>query len=219
MGLDGENPVSVKISNIKVEFGNKPTDWSPAPEDKAGTEQLKEAGIDIKAGTITLSASGKTKVEAILPNGSKVDIAVFEIRNNKPVLRADIISGDVIANVIKTNTLNVNNNTIIDRDGILTSKNGIFENINAKSGKIGNLRISDTGLSSDGIGIEQGYIFASSENGITRLSSDGVNAIVADNTIGTTLMHFWHYPDNEQYSIDRGIFLDLEEYKGFSGIL
>ena len=218
MGLDGENPVSVKISNIKVEFGNKPTDWSPAPEDKAGTEQLKEAGIDIKAGTITLSASDKTKVEAILPNGSKVDIAVFEIRNNKPVLRADIISGDVIANVIKTNTLNVNNNTIIDRDGILTSKNGIFENINAKSGKIGNLRISDTGLSSDGIGIEQGYIFASSENGITRLSSDGVNAIVADNTIGTTLMHFWHYPDNEQYSIDRGIFLDLEEYKGFSGI-
>ena len=73
-------------------------------------------------------------------------------------------------------------------------------------------------MSSDGIGIEQGYIFASSENGITRLSSDGVNAIVADNTIGTTLMHFWHYPDNEQYSIDRGIFLDLEEYKGFSGI-
>ena len=218
MGLDGENPVSVKISNIKVEFGNKPTDWSPAPEDKAGTEQLKEAGIDIKAGTITLSASDKTKVEAILPNGSKVDIAVFEIRNNKPVLRADIISGDVIANVIKTNTLNINNNTIIDRDGILTSKNGMFENINAKSGKIGNLRISDTGLSSDGIGIEQGYIFASSENGITRLSSDGVNAIVADNTIGTTLMHFWHYPDNEQYSIDRGIFLDLEEYKGFSGI-
>ncbi|WP_294177856.1 hypothetical protein [uncultured Coprobacter sp.] len=206
------------IEKIKIEIGNKPTDWSPAPEDKAGTEQLKEAGIDIKAGTITLSASDKTKVEAILPNGSKVDIAVFEIRNNKPVLRADIISGDVIANVIKTNTLNINNNTIIDRDGILTSKNGMFENINAKSGKIGNLRISDTGLSSDGIGIERGYIFASSENGITRLSSDGVNAIVADNTIGTTLMHFWHYPDNEQYSIDRGIFLDLEEYKGFSGI-
>ena len=206
------------IEKIKIEVGNKPTDWSPAPEDKAGTEQLKEAGIDIKAGTITLSASDKTKVEAILPNGSKVDIAVFEIRNNKPVLKADIISGDVIANVIKTNTLNVNNNTIIDRDGILTSKNGMFENINAKSGKIGNLRISDTGLSSDGIGIERGYIFASSENGITRLSSDGVNAIVADNTIGTTLMHFWHYPDNEQYSIDRGIFLDLEEYKGFSGI-
>ena len=77
MGLDGENPVSVKISNIKVEFGNKPTDWSPAPEDKAGTEQLKEAGIDIKAGTITLSASDKTKVEAILPNGSKSGYCCF----------------------------------------------------------------------------------------------------------------------------------------------
>lgn len=218
MGLDGENPVSVKISNIKVEFGNKPTDWSPAPEDKAGTEQLKEAGIDIKAGTITLSASDKTKVEAILSNGSKVDVAVFEVVNNKPVLRADIISGDVIADVIKTSTLNVNNNTIIDKNGILTSKNGIFENIDAKSGKIGSLRISDTGLSSDSIGIERGYIFASSENGIIRLSADGVNALVSDDTIATTFMHFWHYPDNEQYSIDCGIFLDLEEYKGFSGI-
>ena len=70
-----------------------------------------------------------------------MDIAVFEIRNNKPVLRADIISGDVIANVIKTNTLNINNNTIIDRDGILTSKNGMFENINAQSGKIDRLRL------------------------------------------------------------------------------
>ena len=222
MGLDGENPVSVKISNIKVEFGNKPTDWSPAPEDKAGTEQLKEAGIDIKAGTITLSASDKTKVEAILPNGSKVDIAVFEIRNNKPVLRADIISGDVIANVIKTNTLNINNNTIIDRDGILTSKNGMFENINAQSGKIGPFKITGSNLMasySDSVRTYHTFLEGSGISFVNTQSFGAVSVNAGVNLSGTgrTFLEMTARPDTMNPLIS-GISLDLKESNGFNGI-
>ena len=231
-GLDGINPVFVKIGNIKVEFGNKPTDWTPAPEDKAGTVQLKEAGIDIKAGTVTLSASDKTKVEAILPNGSKVDVAVFEIRNNKPVLRADIISGDVIANVIKTNTLNVNNNTIIDKNGILTSKNGIFENVNAKSGIIGPFVISNDNLTASysehedpndyNTPVIRTYHTALAGQGISFVNMEAlgmvsVNAGINMGGTGRTFLEVIAEPDNMNPLIN-GISLDLKETNGFNGI-
>lgn len=220
------------IEKIKIEVGNKPTDWSPAPEDKAGTEQLKEAGIDIKAGTITLSASDKTKVEAILPNGSKVDIAVFEIRNNKPVLRADIISGDVIANVIKTNALNVNNNTIIDKNGILTSKHGVFEDIDAQSGEIGPFEISNNNLTASysehedpndyNTPVVRTYHTALAGAGVTFINMEAlgmvsVNAGVNLAGTGRTFLEINAEPDSIN-PLTNGISMILKESNGFNGI-
>lgn len=220
------------IEKIKIEVGNKPTDWSPAPEDKAGTEQLKEAGIDIKAGTITLSASDKTKVEAILPNGSKVDIAVFEIRNNKPVLKADIISGDVIANVIKTNALNVNNNTIIDKNGILTSKHGVFEDIDAQSGEIGPFEISNNNLTASysehedpndyNTPVVRTYHTALAGAGVTFINMEAlgmvsVNAGVNLAGTGRTFLEINAEPDSIN-PLTNGISMILKESNGFNGI-
>lgn len=220
------------IEKIKIEVGNKPTDWSPAPEDKAGTEQLKEAGIDIKAGTITLSASDKTKVEAILSNGSKVDVAVFEVVNNKPVLRADIISGDVIADVIKTNTLNVNNNTIIDKNGILTSKHGVFEDIDAQSGEIGPFEISNNNLTAFysehedpndyNTPVVRTYHTALAGAGVTFINMEAlgmvsVNAGVNLAGTGRTFLEINAEPDSIN-PLANGISMILKESQGFNGI-
>lgn len=220
------------IEKIKIEVGNKPTDWSPAPEDKAGTEQLKEAGIDIKAGTITLSASDKTKVEAILSNGSKVDVAVFEVVNNKPVLRADIISGDVIADVIKTNTLNVNNNTIIDKNGILTSKHGVFEDIDAQSGEIGPFEISNNNLTASysehedpndyNTPVVRTYHTALAGAGVTFINMEAlgmvsVNAGVNLAGTGRTFLEINAEPDSIN-PLANGISMILKESQGFNGI-
>jgi hypothetical protein len=220
------------IEKIKIEIGNKPTDWSPAPEDKAGTEQLKEAGIDIKAGTITLSASDKTKVEAILSNGSKVDVAVFEVVNNKPVLRADIISGDVIADVIKTSTLNVNNNTIIDKNGILTSKHGVFEDIDAQSGEIGPFEISNNNLTASysehedpndyNTPVVRTYHTALAGAGVTFINMEAlgmvsVNAGVNLAGTGRTFLEINAEPDSIN-PLANGISMILKESQGFNGI-
>lgn len=60
--IDGTWTGSVTFSNVKVEIGNKETDWSPAPEDADAAIAELSAAISIQAGEITSNA---TKIETV----------------------------------------------------------------------------------------------------------------------------------------------------------
>lgn len=84
------------LKNFKLEFGNKPTDWSPAPEDVSSDaqgviqEKLYDTGIDIDAKTVTVTASS-FKVQ----NNAGTAIAVFKTASNgNTVLQASYIDVD-----------------------------------------------------------------------------------------------------------------------------
>lgn len=79
----------VKIWNFKLEEGNKPTDWSPAPEDQASVSQLLATGINITNGQIELIAN-KTFVK----DNSGNNIALFITKNGKPLVKAENIDVD-----------------------------------------------------------------------------------------------------------------------------
>lgn len=78
---------SISLKNMKLEKGNKATDWTSAPED------LVETGIDISNRKITLKAD-----TTVFKNNSGQDIAVFE--NNK--IKASMIDVDnLVAKKVK----------------------------------------------------------------------------------------------------------------------
>lgn len=60
--IDGTWTGSVTFSKVKVEIGNKETDWSPAPEDADAAIAELSAAISIQAGEITSNA---TKIETV----------------------------------------------------------------------------------------------------------------------------------------------------------
>ena len=79
---------TVKISNIKIEEGNKSTGWTPAPEDI--TTDLLNTGIDIEQKQITITA------DKLLIRGATggTPIAVFKNVGGNPVLQAPYIDVD-----------------------------------------------------------------------------------------------------------------------------
>ena len=66
--LDGTYTGAVTLTNVKVEVGNRATDWSPAPEDIEARVTTAESKIDQKADSITLSVL-ETKVDGISVGG------------------------------------------------------------------------------------------------------------------------------------------------------
>lgn len=60
--IDGTWTGSVTFSNVKVEIGNKATDWTPAPEDTDGAINELSAQLSVQAGEITSNA---TKIETV----------------------------------------------------------------------------------------------------------------------------------------------------------
>ena len=60
--MDGTFTGSVTISRMKVELGNKATDWTPAPEDPAGG--VKTSSIEIADDHIDVSSGGSVNIRA-----------------------------------------------------------------------------------------------------------------------------------------------------------
>ena len=73
------------ICGYKLEEGNKATAWSPSPLDTK--RQLLDTGIDIDSKTVTVTAES-FKVQ----NNAGTGIAIFEIIDGKPVVKAQNIN-------------------------------------------------------------------------------------------------------------------------------
>lgn len=109
------SPCNMNLYRVKLERGQKSTDWTPAPEDLPTIDTLTRTGIDIQQGVITLDAQ-KVKIQ----NGSET-MAMFE--GGK--LKADLIDAKRIkANDILSQNIVVGNNTTITN---LRAKNAVIE--------------------------------------------------------------------------------------------
>lgn len=125
------------ICGVKLEEGNKASDWSPAPEDMA-TNKSVEASLELKVGRNendqVVSMLNAAADEINLKGGSKINITT---------------AGKLIISA---------GNFQLDEEGSMTAVNGTFTGtINATSGNVGNFEITDDYLASD---VEyNGYIY------------------------------------------------------------
>ena len=100
---NNDNPLGIHLRNIKLEKGNKATDWTPAPEDKQ--DRLQDVTENIGVGKTDSSATEKLDV-----NGY-VKATGFKVTNGTPTqaltangevfdltTKADLVSGKIPAN-------------------------------------------------------------------------------------------------------------------------
>ena len=124
---------------VKLEKGNKATDWSPNPEDLPA--QLLATGIDIEAGEVSITAP-KFKVQ----DNTGTPMAVFKIgEDGKPVIKAENIeiTSSLIANAIQTAKLQVGDKFEVGTDGKIKAVDGEFSGkITSTTGAIGGFEIS-----------------------------------------------------------------------------
>lgn len=73
--IDGTWTGSVTFSRMKVELGNKATDWTPAPEDPA--QAVKTSYIEISDGHIDVSSGGNVNIQA--GSALKVNAGTFDV--------------------------------------------------------------------------------------------------------------------------------------------
>lgn len=103
--LEGTWDGSVTIRNLKLELGNRATDWTPAPEDPAGG--VKTSCIEIADDHITVSSGGNVNIDA--GSAFSVNSGSFDVVTGDFQLS---LAGDDGANVVMD----------IDDDGHTTFK-------------------------------------------------------------------------------------------------
>lgn len=120
-GNDGVNGGSVTVSNIKLEIGNKATDWTPAPEDVEAGIANAQTGVD----SLNNAVFGVQTFEYILdgvtiPVHKRGDGTYYYILNDEEVTVAEA-------------------NLVHDSDGNLVSyqDGGIYESLDNMSENIG----------------------------------------------------------------------------------
>ena len=161
------SPCNMSLHRVKLERGQKSTDWTPAPEDLPTIDTLSKTGIDIQQGVITLDAQ-KVKIQ----NGSQT-MAMFE--GGK--LKADLID----ASRIDAGKLNAGQIF----SGTIDARNATFNNLTVSQGsKLGGWKVQGSDLVSDAatnasIRIEHRGKF---------LTSDESNPIEINNSAGNTLL-------------------------------
>ena len=92
--LQGVFAGAVTLTNVKVEVGNKPTDWSPAPEDIEARVTTAESKIDQKADSIMLSVL-ETKVDSLSIGGRN-----YIVKSEGPLSVTNDGSGKVVSKLL-----------------------------------------------------------------------------------------------------------------------
>ena len=133
------------ICGVKLEEGNKASDWSPAPEDMA-TNKSVEASLELKVGNNEynkiVSMLNAAADEINLKGGSKINITT---------------AGKLIISA---------GNFQLDEEGSMTAVNGTFTGtINATSGKIGKWVLDENGDMCRDVGNFRTYIQGADDGG------------------------------------------------------
>ena len=82
---------SIKISNPKLEIGNKPTDWTPAPED------IENKVADIQTDLTTAINNAKAQIEAEKRNIENSNTRIQKLENKTQIFSDTQIDGNVVA--------------------------------------------------------------------------------------------------------------------------
>lgn len=140
-GLSSESDIRFYICGIKVEKGNKATDWSPAPED---VEQTAKSYTDQKADEITQVVSKKVGADEII---SKINQTAETITIDASKLN---LTGYVtIENLNGSGTTEINGENIIT--GSIDADKLNVTDLSALNATIGGFRITEDGLYSGSV--------------------------------------------------------------------
>ena len=160
-GMSSANGVSYIIKNIKLEKGNIPTDWTPAPEDydsKLATAQseIKQttdaisasvSALDsstVKTATLNLDNNGFVTKVGKTVNGNTFATMIAQDENDVQIIAKKMkVSGDMIVNgAITAEKLNVNSLSALSAKlGDVTS--GSITNAFSSGTRSGNIKIKD----------------------------------------------------------------------------
>lgn len=123
---------SIQVANIKLEEGNRPTDWTPAPEDPASGVQT--SSVAVSAEGVDIASTGHFRTNA----GTGIQMT----------------SGDGQASFIRFGGASADEATFIaDKDGV-QAQSGEFKSLKAAGNDVwstGNLIVSNTKPSGHGI--------------------------------------------------------------------
>lgn len=127
-----QSVLTLTISNVKMEKGNKVTSWSPAPEDvesditsiQSETKSLKSTVSSLQLGTDSISASVKSLEESMVntTNGLASDISKVQEQVNLAMTSEDVkieIQNQLING---TNKVSTTTGYTFDEDGLNISK-------------------------------------------------------------------------------------------------
>lgn len=137
--MNSDPGVSYQFRNLKLEKGNKATDWSPAPED---IEQTAKSYTDQKADEITQVVSKKVGTDEII---SKINQTAEKITIDASKLN---LTGYVtIANLKGSGTTEINGANIIT--GSIDANKLNVTDLSALNASIGGFNITEDGISKE----------------------------------------------------------------------
>ena len=198
------------IANIKVEKGNKPTDWTPAPEDTDKVTQSLQTQITVAQGKI----EGLIKDTTIKQDGNTVKLQDFyssfiqtKDEISRKVTQAEI---DSSINKIQIGSTNLLRNTGIEKDiSYFTLANGVTRDTSVKCLGTNTFKYDINGLTEDRwssanpstVDIVEGEKYSAS--GYINIASAAIN-----NTTSFALEIQWFDASGERISSHSGDVID-----------
>lgn len=213
-GMSSANGVSYIIKNIKLEKGNIPTDWTPAPEDydsKLATAQseIKQttdaisasvSALDsstVKTATLNLDNNGFVTKVGKTVNGNTFATMIAQDENDVQIIAKKMkVSGDMIVNgAITAEKLNVNSLSALSADlGDVTSgsiTNSFVDYTRSGTIKIDNSITIDTKDTSSTV--------ANKANQHIKMNSSGF-ALTAENSSNTPAYSMQIMPESINFN-------------------
>lgn len=190
--LTRQDLVTIHIKKIKLELGNKATDWTPAPEDKANQSIIDNWAKDSIVGGETTINGGYIKTNTIKTDQLAVDdifatgSAAMNIINAQEINANRITSGQLSAeriNVYGLSVLNKDNNQQtfnIANNGEVTIK-GSVSSSNYNIGKTG-WSINNDGTAEFNDIIARGSVITN-DGGIVSAGGSGRNLFIKENLL------------------------------------
>jgi hypothetical protein len=158
---------SLQYKELKFEKGNKPTDWSPAPEDVDSRISQAETAIDQNATAINLRAT-KTEVNAIEGRLSQAE-STLSVQADEIAAKVDV---DGIVSELNINREGIRiRGALIELDGDTLIRNGIIG-----TAAIANGAIERAKLGTAAVGTLQVADGAITNAKISSLNADKINA-------------------------------------------
>lgn len=164
--IDGQNCI-LKTRFVKLEKGNKPTDWTPAPEDLEAQFQALQSGINgvqnnvntlqngisniqTSLGDIKTKTDNFTSIQGGLVSSNIISVGSTQVNQNAFISGVTDAGGLSVRFGAGANYANKNNAPfrVLDNGKMIAENADISGRINAESGKIGGWDISTNSLSS-----------------------------------------------------------------------
>ena len=143
IGRNSSKTINVYIRAVKLEAGNKATDWTPAPEDVETEFGSVRSEIQQLADSISLSVTGSLGQSATIKLTADGQTAAKEIDIDMSKVR-QAFANDNTAVLIEAGTVTFNAGTLLINAGNFTLDGS--GNIVAKSGTIGSITLWELGL-------------------------------------------------------------------------